>query len=121
LRELFARLLFNTLTANHHDRLDQFWFGRLPTGWTLLSMYCPCAQPSFLTPRLLSTPVRQMQIAAQSENAIAVSRYFGVKPSEAKTMRLEFMHALSSWRSVAEELGADQFEISQMQGAFDDF
>lgn len=121
LRELYARLLFNTLTANHHDRLDQFWFGRLPTGWTLLPMYCPCAQPAFLTPRLLSTPVRQMQISADSENAIAVSRYFGVKTAEAKSMRLEFMHALSGWKSVAEELGADQFEISQMQGAFDDY
>lgn len=121
LKELFARLLFNTLTANKHDALDQFWFGRLPSGWTLLSMSCPCAQPAFLKPRFLPTPIRQMQITADSETALSVCRYFGVKPAEAKTMRLEFMHALSSWKSVAEELGADYLEISQMQDAFDSY
>lgn len=118
LRELFARLLFNTLTGNNRDRLDQFWFTPGELGWRLLPMYAPCAQLPILSARFLSTPVRPGLNLADAESAIGVSRYFGVSTKEAKAMRLEFMHALADWRRIAESHGADLLEIRQMQGAF---
>ena len=119
LKELFGRLLFNTLTGNNRDRLDQFWFTATPLGWKLLPMYCPCAQPAVLSTRTLSTPIRPGVNAADPEAALAVSRYFGVSPKAAKAMRLEFMHTLSNWKRAAQECGADLPEIRRMQSVFE--
>lgn len=118
LRELFSRLLFNALTGNNRDRLDQFWFTPSEMGWRLLPMYSPCAQPPILSARFLSTPIRPGLNLADADAAISVSRYFGVSAREAKNMRLEFMHAFSGWRKLAEHYGADLLEIRQMQGVF---
>lgn len=118
LRALFARLLFNTLTGNNRDRLDQFWFTPTEMGWKLLPMYAPCAQLPFLSARFLSTPLKPGANVADPETAIVLSRYFGVSIKDAKAMRLEFMQVLSEWRRIAETAGADLLEIRQMQGAF---
>ncbi len=119
LRELFSRLLFNTLTGNNRDRLDQFWFTPEKLGWKLLPMYAPCAQLPILSARFLSTPLRPGVNMADGDAAVSLSRYFGVSTREAKSMRLEFMHTLSGWKAVAEELGADLLELRQMQAAFE--
>lgn len=118
LRELFFRMLFNALTGNNRDRLDQFWFTPSDLGWRLLPMYAPCAQPPILSARFLSTPIRPGANVADADTVISVSRYFGVSNREAKNMRLEFMHAFSNWRQLAERYGADLLEIRQMQGVF---
>ncbi len=117
-RELFARLLFDSLTGNRRHRLDHIWFTRAQNGWRLLPTYCPCALPAFVQPRMHSMPVRGLMISADSQAVLSVSRYFGVKLSDAKTMRLEFMHALSSWKTYAQMYGADFVEMNQMQEAF---
>ena len=101
LRALFARLLFNTLTGNNRDRLDQFWFTPTEMGWKLLPMYAPCAQLPFLSARFLSTPLKPGANVADPETAILLSRYFGVSIKDAKAMRLEFMQVLSEWRRIA--------------------
>lgn len=119
LRELFRRLLFNTLTGNNRDRLDQFWFTHSGLGWNLLPLYAPCAQQPILSARFLSTPIRPGINMSDADTAVTVSRYFGVSAKEAKAMRLEFMHILTQWRSIAESFGADLLEIRQMQGAFE--
>lgn len=118
LRALFARLLFNTLTGNNRDRLDQFWFTPTDLGWKLLPMYAPCAQLPILSARFLSTPLKPGVNVADPDTAILLSRYFGVTTKEAKAMRLEFMQVLSEWQRIAEKAGADLLEIRQMQGAF---
>lgn len=118
LKELFSRLLFNCLTGNNRDRLDQFWFTPGQRGWKLLPLYAPCAQPPILSARFLSTPIRPGLNVADADAAVSVSRYFGVSTQTAKSMRLEFMHALASWKRIAQDCGADLVEIRRMQGAF---
>ncbi len=119
LKELFKRLLFHALTGCRHDALDDFWFARDALGWRLLPMSAPCAEPAGASGgRLLSTPLRESLRHADPVQACSLARYFGVRPAEAKSLRLEFMKILSQWRSAAEAVGADFFEISQMSGAF---
>ncbi len=118
LKELFARLLFNTLTRNNRDRLDQFWFTPTPLGFKLLPMYRPCAQSAAGT-GLLSTPIRPGVSRADPEAALSVARYFGLTSQAAKAMRLEFTHALANWKESADEYGADLLEKRQMAAVFE--
>ena len=119
LRELFGRLLFHALTGSCHDALDDIWFVREPLGWRLLPMSVPCAEPvPAAGGRLLSTPLCGSLRNADPVEACALSRYFGLRPAQAKALRLEFLKVLSQWRSTAEDFGADFFETKQMKGAF---
>ncbi len=120
LEELFKRLLFNSLIGNSRDRIDQIWFTRVSGGWKLLPMYEPTASaaPAAGAPRQLSTPLRGAARAVSADAVVAAARYFGVKPAQAKALRLEFMRTISDWRREAEALGADFFALNAMAPIF---
>ena len=118
LRELFTRLLFNTLTGNGRDKLTDFFFIRAPYGWRLAPLSAPLIKPAFMSVRLLQTPIRGTDPVADPETAVSVARYFGVPAREAKELRLTFQKTLSAWAHTARNFGATNAELELMEGSF---
>ena len=118
LRELFRRLLFNTLTGNRHDELTDFWFARETYGWRLVPFHGVRLLPSVQRVRLLNTPIVANDTSADSDLAVSISRYFGVSSKDAKTMKLLMQKVIADWRTVAAEFKATKAEITAMAGSF---
>lgn len=120
LRELFRRLLFNTLTGNRHDELTDFWFARETNGWRLVPFHGVRLLPPQQRVRLLNTPIVANDTSADPDLAVSMSRYFGVSTKDAKAMTLSMQKVIADWRSVATEFKASKAEISAMEGNFVD-
>ncbi len=120
LRELFRRLLFNTLTGNRHDELTDFWFARETNGWRLVPFHGVRLLPPQQRVRLLNTPIVANDTLADPDLAVSMSRYFGVSTKDAKAMTLSMQKVIADWRSVATEFKASKAEISAMGGNFVD-
>ena len=118
LRELFRRLLFNTLTGNRHDELTDFWFARETYGWRLVPFHGVRLLPPEQRVRLLNTPIVANDTSADSDLAVSISRYFGVSTKDAKAMTLSMQKVISDWRTVAAEFKATKAEITAMAGSF---
>ena len=118
LRELFRRLLFNTLTGNRHDELTDFWFARETYGWRLVPFHGVRLLPPVQRVRLLNTPIVVNDTSADSDLAVSISRYFGVSSKDAKTMKLLMQKVIADWRTVAAEFKATKAEITAMAGSF---
>ena len=118
LRELFRRLLFNTLTGNRHDELTDFWFARETYGWRLVPFHGVRLLPPVQRVRLLNTPIVANDTSADSDLAVSISRYFGVSSKDAKTMKLLMQKVIADWRTVAAEFKASKAEITAMAGSF---
>lgn len=118
LRELFRRLLFNTLTGNRHDELTDFWFARETYGWRLVPFHGVRLLPLVQRVRLLNTPIVANDTSADSDLAVSISRYFGVSSKDAKTMKLLMQKVIADWRTVAAEFKATKAEITAMAGSF---
>ena len=118
LRDLFRRLLFDTLTGNRHTQISDFWFAREASGWKLV----PFHGVRLLVPqqrvRLLNTPIIKNDTSADPDLAVSVSRYFGVTLKDAKAMKLDMLKVISDWRTVAAEFKATKAEITAMAGSF---
>lgn len=120
LRELFRRLLFNTLTGDRHDELTDFWFARETYGWRLVPFHGVRLLPPEQRVRLLNTPIVANDTSADPDLAVSMSRYFGVSTKDAKAMTLSMQKVIADWRSVATEFKASKAEISAMEGNFVD-
>lgn len=118
LRELFRRLLFNTLTGNRHDALSDFWFARATNGWRLVLFHGVRLLPPRQRVRLLNTPIVANDTSADPDLAVSMSRYFGVSSKDAKAMKLSMQKVIADWRSVASEFKATKAEIEAMAGSF---
>ena len=118
LRELFRRLLFNTLTGNRHDKLTDFWFARETYGWRLVPFHGVRLLPPVQRVRLLNTPIVANDTSADSDLAVSISRYFGVSSKDANTMKLLMQKVIADWRTVAAEFKATKAEITAMAGSF---
>lgn len=118
LRELFRRLLFNTLTGNRHDELTDFWFARETYGWRLVPFHGVRLLPPVQRVRLLNTPIVANDTSSDSDLAVSISRYFGVSSKDAKTMKLLMQKVIADWRTVAAEFKATKAEITAMAGSF---
>ena len=118
LRELFRRLLFNTLTGNRHDELTDFWFARETYGWRLVPFHGVRLLPPEQRVRLLNTPIVANDTSADPDLAVSMSRYFGVSSKDAKAMTLSMQKVIADWRTVAAEFKATKAEITAMAGSF---
>ena len=118
LRELFRRLLFNTLTGNRHDELTDFWFARETYGWRLVPFHGVRLLPPEQRVRLLNTPIVANDTSADPDLAVSMSRYFGVSTKDAKAMKLLMQKEIADWRTVAAEFKATKAEITAMAGSF---
>ncbi len=118
LKELFRRLLFDTLTMNRHDALSDLWFYRTDAGWKLSPFTGVRLLPPEQRTRLLSTPILRNDTAADPELALEAARYFGVSLKEAKELRLAMQKTVAQWRKAAAEFKAGRQEIEAVAGTF---
>ncbi len=118
LKELFRRLLFNTLVMNRHDALSDLWFYRTDAGWKLAPLTGVRLLPPEQRARLLSTPILRNDTAADPELALEASRYFGLSVKDAKDLLLDMQRTLSDWRKVAADFKAGRQELEAAAGTF---
>ncbi len=118
LKELFRRLLFDTLVMNRHDALSDLWFYRTDAGWKLAPLAGVRLLPPEQRARLLSTPILRNDTAADPELALEASRYFGVSVKDAKEMLLDMQRTVSDWRKVAADFKAGRQELEAAAGTF---
>lgn len=118
LRELFLRLLFDTLTCNARLTLDRIWFFRENGGWKLAPMSSPLSHPPLYPIRTLALPIAENIPYADPQKALALARYFNLSGKEAKEMLLETMRAVGDWDRLARSVCVNPREIALMKNAF---
>lgn len=120
LRELWRRIVFNVLIANTDDHLRNHGFLHQPgRGWRLSPAYDLNPTPADVRPRVLSTAINEVETEASFEVAFRVAGYFGLEPTDAMRMAEKVARAVTGWRAVAGELGAEPGEIERVATAFE--
>ena len=117
LRELFTRLIFDTLICNKRSTLTRIWFCRENGGWRLAPMALPLCSSDFPI-RSLPIAIYGRDIQANPQNALSVARYFGLSAREAKETLMTVLRAVNDWDEIARSLGAMPREIDFMRPAF---
>ncbi len=117
LRELFKRLIFDTLICNERSTLTRIWFSRENGGWRLAPMALPLCSSDFPI-RSLPIAIYGRDIQANPQTALSVARYFGLSAREAKETLMTVLRTVNSWDEIARSLGAMPREIDFMRPAF---
>ena len=118
LRQLWRRVLFNTLSSNLDDHLRNhafLWDGR---GWVLSPAFDMNPVPSRETDFHKLT-INESDATPSFELVVSVASKFGLKKAEAISIASDVASALSDWRSVAKKHKLRPSEIDQMASAFD--
>lgn len=118
LKELFGRMVFDCLTGNVHNRPENIWFYRANGGWNLAPLSAPRVSPTLIRTRLLPIALNGNDTVADTETAILLASYFGLRKSDAKQMVIGMQKTLYRWKDVAVRLGADPIQINRMASSF---
>ena len=118
LKELFGRMVFDCLTGNVHNRPENIWFYRANGGWNLAPLSAPRVSPTLIRTRLLPIALNGNDTVADTETAIMLASYFGLRKSDAKQMVIGMQKTLYRWKDVAVRLGADPIQINRMASSF---
>lgn len=117
LKQLWRRIVLNVLISNTDDHLRNHGFLYAGNnGWRLSPAYDlnPVAGP-----RLLSLSIDFDDRTASLDSAFAVSDYFGLNATEARSIAVEVGKVVSGWRLVAQKKGIASGEIDDMAPAFE--
>lgn len=120
IRGLWRRIVFNILISNTDDHLRNhgfLWAG--PAGWRLSPAYDLNPVPVDLKPRILSTNIDLDDGTASLKLAMSVADYFELSGKEARQIAAEVGEAVTTWRSVAAQLGITEQETTRMASAFE--
>lgn len=120
MRMLWRRIVFSVLISNTDDHLRNHGFlYNDSAGWRLSPAYDINPVPLDIKPRVLSTAIDLDDATASLELALQVAGYFEVTASDARRIVCEVAAAVSSWRSVAANLGLPAKQIERMSSAFE--
>lgn len=119
LEQLFRRVLFDALLGSSCTRPQAVWFTPDTDGWRLLPVdfVCPVLGPVGAAQSPL--PLISGKSAADPEAVVGVSRYFGIPSAKAKSLLMEFRHALGNWKHHAKSCGADFMTEMQLRRLFE--
>jgi serine/threonine-protein kinase HipA len=118
--QLWRRIVFSILISNTDDHLRNHAFLYDPIGgWRLAPAYDLNPMPVDLKPRNLSLAINEVDDTASLDVALEVSRHFGLKPAEARTIVTEVGAAVATWRGEARTIGLSAKEIERMASAFE--
>jgi serine/threonine-protein kinase HipA len=114
LPQLFRRMLCRLLTGSAGITGRETLFTREAYGWRL------APAQGFAIGEATGTPLTAdgRRPIASADAAVPLSRYFGVSTREAKAILSDMKRVLSSWDTLAAEIGADAREIAYMSQAF---
>ena len=117
LKQLWRRIVLNVLISNTDDHLRNHGFLYAGNnGWRLSPAYD--LNPA-KGPRVLSLSIDFDDRTASLDSAFAVSDYFGLNATEARSVAAEVGKAVSAWRLVAKKHGIAPGEIDDMAPAFE--
>ncbi len=115
LDQLWRRILFNILVSNTDDHLRNHGFLLTNKGWKLSPAYD-------LNPNEHGTGLKlnisENDNALDVDLAIAVAKYFKLKPDKANKIRKEMTESVSKWKSIAKQKGISNSEIEMTRNAF---
>jgi len=118
LRELWRRMAFSVLISNFDDHLRNHGFLRTSTaGWSLSPAFDlnPDPRPR---ERYLTTAIDFDDAEARVDLVLEVAPEFRLDATQAIQTLADVHTAVSQWRTVARNLGADDDELDQMAAAF---
>ncbi len=117
---LYRRVVFNVLVSNVDDHLRNHGFLRMDnSGWTLSPAYDLNPVPADLKPRVLTTNIDLEEGTCSIDLLEASAELFSLSLAKAREILVEVAAATSTWRAVAEDLGAPSSEIHRMASAFE--
>jgi serine/threonine-protein kinase HipA len=120
MRILWRRIVLSILISNTDDHLRNHGFlYNDPAGWRLSPAYDLNPVPIDIKPRILSTAIDLEDATASLELALKVASYFEVSAEDAYQIAYEVATAVTSWRSVAKNLGLTTSQIDRMASAFE--
>lgn len=120
MRTLWRRIVFSIMISNTDDHLRNHGFLYSgPAGWRLSPAYDMNPVPVDIKPRVLSTAIDLDDSTASLTLALEVASYFELSSGEAQSIAADVAAAVSSWRSVAADLGLTSAEIERMSSAFE--
>lgn len=120
MRMLWRRIVLSILISNTDDHLRNHGFlYNDPAGWRLSPAYDLNPVPIDIKPRLLSTAIDLDDATASLELALQVASYFEISKEDAHQIAFEVGTAVTSWRSVAAELGLTTSQVDRMASAFE--
>lgn len=119
--DLWRRMVFNVLASNLDDHLRNHGFLYAGTnGWRLSPAYDLNPIPLDIKPRFLTTTITADEDASASiELALAVSRDFGLRENEARTVAHDVARVVRQWRRVASDFQLTATECDRMASAFE--
>ena len=120
MRMLWRRIVLSILISNTDDHLRNHGFLYSdPAGWRLSPAYDLNPVPIDIKPRVLSTAIDLDDANASLELALEVASYFEVGKEDAHQIAFEVGTAVTSWRSIASELGLTASQVDRMASAFE--
>lgn len=120
MRMLWRRIVLSILISNTDDHLRNhgFLYSDL-AGWRLSPAYDINPVPIDIKPRVLSTSINLDDATASLELALEVAPYFEIGAEDAYQIAYDVGTAVTSWRSVAANLGVNKSQIDRMASAFE--
>lgn len=119
-RALYRRVAFNVLISNVDDHLRNHGFLRTTrSGWTLSPAYDLNPVPADLKARVLTTNIDLEEGTCSIDLLEASAGFFALSLHEARKIIKEVASATSTWRNVAQKVGAAPTEIHRMASAFE--
>lgn len=118
--QLYRRMVFNVLVSNVDDHLRNhgfLWAGQ--GGWILSPAYDLNPTPVDAKARILATNINLDEGTCSLELLQETAEFFGLGKKESGSVIREVAGVTSTWRKVADEVGARRRETERMASAFE--
>lgn len=115
LEELWRRMVFNIVSRNTEDHIDNHGFLLNQNGWMLSPVYDLNPIPDG---NGLSLNISEKGNALDVDLAMSVAKYFRLKPERAKSILTEVKVAVGQWNKIATDAGLPKAELEKMEAAF---
>jgi serine/threonine-protein kinase HipA len=114
--ELFRRMVFNVLCGNRDDHLKNHALLRSAGGWHLSPAFDVLPQPDIDPSQAIA--VGRIGTYPSVENCLSRCGDFGLRDDEARAEINRIATVMSRWRTVFEENGVPETDLSRVASAF---
>jgi serine/threonine-protein kinase HipA len=118
-RQLWRRIVFNSLVSNTDDHLRNHAFLRDRRGWRLSPAYDMNPCPVDVRPRVHALAIDDVDPTSSLELVLSVAPRFGMPAADAKAIAAEVGTVVATWRATAKRFKLTSAQIDRMASAFD--